>query len=198
MSRKSNSQQVLHILQAANAVFARAGLDAARMEDIAAAAGVSKGALYLHFQNKDALIIALAQQIFEQQLADFRRVAQSPGTAQERVKLLAQAMIGEFQSRREALPVIYEFFALGLRRPEARRCLEDFFEQSVAILVAVIQDGIASGELQAVDARLAAVALGGLIDGVLLWHCYQPQAADAEAQVNLGVGLLLEALTAKS
>src|SRR3954470_5558982 len=47
------------ILHGAEAVFGQSGLNGARMEDIAARAGVSVGTLYNHFQDRDALLSAL-------------------------------------------------------------------------------------------------------------------------------------------
>ncbi len=49
------------ILEAAESVFADGGLPAARMEQIAARAGVAVGTLYNHFEDKDALVRALVE-----------------------------------------------------------------------------------------------------------------------------------------
>lgn len=50
------------ILDGAQAVFATRGFDAASMSDIAAAAGVSKSTLYVYFEDKEHLFVALIQQ----------------------------------------------------------------------------------------------------------------------------------------
>lgn len=49
------------LLEAARAEFSRAGLAAARVEDIARRAGVSKGAFYLHFASKEEAFLAIVQ-----------------------------------------------------------------------------------------------------------------------------------------
>src|SRR5947207_785801 len=51
----------LAILQAAASIFARSGVSAATLEDIAAEAGVTKGALCWHFHSKDDLLSAIIQ-----------------------------------------------------------------------------------------------------------------------------------------
>jgi AcrR family transcriptional regulator len=53
------------ILAAAAKVFASKGLDAARMDDIAKAAQVAKGTLYLYFQSKDAIYQAVVQRAID-------------------------------------------------------------------------------------------------------------------------------------
>lgn len=53
------------IIEAARAIFAEAGFDGARMADIAKAAGVSEGTLYLYFENKMALMQAVITGYYE-------------------------------------------------------------------------------------------------------------------------------------
>ena len=59
------------ILEAAIAVFARLGFQQTRMDDIAEQAGLSKGALYLYYKSKDAIIAALLKYFFTQ---EFKRL----------------------------------------------------------------------------------------------------------------------------
>lgn len=59
------------ILDAATDLLIRYGYDKMTMDDLAEAAQVSKGALYLHFSSKQALIDALIQRELERALADF-------------------------------------------------------------------------------------------------------------------------------
>jgi AcrR family transcriptional regulator len=71
MARKANSelQQKIsaikreQILEAAQAVFAEKGFHRATIKDIASAAGVADGTVYNHFENKDALIFGLLDQL---------------------------------------------------------------------------------------------------------------------------------------
>ncbi|AZB40988.1 TetR/AcrR family transcriptional regulator [Bacillus sp. FJAT-42376] len=49
----------LIIMEAANKLFAEKGFRAASIQDIASASGISKGAFYLHFQSKEALLLSI-------------------------------------------------------------------------------------------------------------------------------------------
>src|SRR3954466_1643678 len=53
MPRPADRRAKIELLRAAEAVFVERGLSAAKVEDITARAGVSKGAFYLHFESKD-------------------------------------------------------------------------------------------------------------------------------------------------
>ena len=55
-----------HILKAASAVFAQKGFHAATIRDVARAAGVADGTIYLHFENKGALLMGLFAQMAEE------------------------------------------------------------------------------------------------------------------------------------
>ncbi len=63
--RLEREQRRAHILEAAQKVFVEHGLAAATMEQVAAAAGLSKGTLYLYFHSKDELFMGLAAEILE-------------------------------------------------------------------------------------------------------------------------------------
>src|SRR5437899_5203066 len=61
MARPADPNAKEALMAAARAEFARRGLRGARIEDITAACGLSKGAFYLHFQSKEALFGELVE-----------------------------------------------------------------------------------------------------------------------------------------
>jgi AcrR family transcriptional regulator len=69
-SRRSPARR-LTVLQAAAESFAHGGYAATSMEEIAAAAGITKLIVYRHFQNKEALYRAVLEQVFERQVELF-------------------------------------------------------------------------------------------------------------------------------
>ena len=66
------------ILKAALSVFAAHGFEAARLDDVAARAGVAKGTLYLYFHDKEALFEALVRNAVSPILEQMRRIAAAP------------------------------------------------------------------------------------------------------------------------
>src|SRR6185295_4571134 len=67
--RRRKDARPQEILEAALSVFAENGFAAARMDDIAARARVSKGTIYLYFESKEAVFKALVQEMIGPQLA---------------------------------------------------------------------------------------------------------------------------------
>src|SRR6516225_6093976 len=58
-----------HLLQAAAVVFARDGFHGASLDDVAATAGFTKGAVYSNFKSKEDLFLAVLDERIERQLA---------------------------------------------------------------------------------------------------------------------------------
>lgn len=67
------------IIDGARAVFLARGFDGASMEDVARAAGVSKGTLYVYFENKEQLFAALIEEESEQQAERLFRLDPADG-----------------------------------------------------------------------------------------------------------------------
>ncbi|HZE21639.1 MAG TPA: helix-turn-helix domain-containing protein, partial [Desulfobaccales bacterium] len=81
------------ILAAARRLLDQQGLEALTMEEIAAAAGVAKGTLYLYFQSKDDLIQALITMVGKNILKDLEAALQAPGEPPEKLKRIVTVLV---------------------------------------------------------------------------------------------------------
>ncbi|MGC9397398.1 MAG: TetR/AcrR family transcriptional regulator [Anaerolineae bacterium] len=189
------AMRTAQIIEAATTVFAEKGFDRATMDDIADAVGINKATIYLYFDNKDALILAIAEQLFAQELAGLQAVHDLPGTATERLTAYYETLIAEESEVMPVMPILYEFYALGLRREDVRAVITDFIHQLTGLLEAIIQEGIANGEFAPTHARQAARALDALLSGTLLHWVYAPEEVDVVAQLRYGVQLIFRGLT---
>lgn len=70
MKQKDSTHSKEKILEAAEQVFAEVGFDGARVDEIAARAGVNKALIYYYFENKDAIL----SELFKRLMEDGRRV----------------------------------------------------------------------------------------------------------------------------
>lgn len=191
-----SEERTEQIIEAALKVFAEHGVEKARMEDIGTAAGLSKATLYLYFRTKDALIGVILRRLFEYMLRGFRTLDAEDGSAQERLRYFATQLVDELHRMRPLLPLLYEFYAMGLRKSAAREVLGEFVAEFIATLAPVIQQGAASGELRVVDAEKAAITLGAMLEGTLLLWAFAPERVQLETQVMYGMDLFIQAITA--
>jgi AcrR family transcriptional regulator len=108
------------LLSAALRVFARRGYREAGVDEIAAEAGYSKGALYWHFAGKEELLLTLLEERIDAPMRErFAILASAPpehDMAVEATRAFARQLDGE----REALLLEREYWSLAIRDPELR------------------------------------------------------------------------------
>jgi len=189
-----SEERTEQIIEAALKVFAEHGVEKARMEDVGTEAGLSKATLYLYFKTKDVLIGVIMRRVFASMLRGFRPPAASNAPVKEQLPQFATRLVAELHRMRPLLPLLYEFYAMGLRKSAAREVLGEFVSEFIATLAPVIEQGVNNGELRAVDAEKVAIALGAMLEGTLLLWAFAPERVDLEAQIMYGTELLLSSL----
>src|ERR1700689_169585 len=94
------------ILHAAVRVFAKKGFHATRVSEVARAAGVADGTIYLYFKSKDALLISLFESHL-QRLNDYlARELPRAGSAAEKLKRIVEIQLGLLEGERDLAEVI--------------------------------------------------------------------------------------------
>ena len=108
------------LLAAALRVFARRGYRQAGVDEIAAEAGYSKGALYWHFSGKEELLTALIEERIDAPMRD--RVALLASAPPERDMSVeaTRAFAQQLGEQREAMLLEREYWTLAIRDPELR------------------------------------------------------------------------------
>nr|WP_272212873.1 TetR/AcrR family transcriptional regulator [Marinicella sp. W31]MDC2878796.1 TetR/AcrR family transcriptional regulator [Marinicella sp. W31] len=155
------------IVEGARQVFMSVGFDAASMNDITRAAGVSKGTIYVYFENKGELfqtiILEAKQKIFE----DLRTTLNTEGPVEEILKRFS-VRLATGMTCEETVKAMRIAIGVAERFPELVR---SFFGDHPGNLVDTLSDFVAArirtGELAARDPRLAAVQLLELSTGHL-------------------------------
>ncbi|GAA4296692.1 TetR/AcrR family transcriptional regulator [Mycobacterium paraffinicum] len=170
------------LLDAAEEIFARKGLSGAALEDIADAAGYTRGAIYSHFGAKEELFLAVTDRQRQRFLDGFTEVIQSfHRLGDVDIDELAERW-GQASNDPNRAALNYELTLFLLRSPEARdrlatqrletvRSLADFIAKNVARLGASLTmpaDALARVILAVNDG----VTLGSQLDGVNLYRPY--------------------------
>src|SRR5258708_1251185 len=141
------------ILDAAVAEFAEKGFAAARMDDIARRAGVTKGTIYLYFPSKEDVFKTLVRESIGTTIAAGTESAREfEGPSSDLIRLVLGA-IGNLlaTSDRVVLPKI--IIAEAGNFPElARFYRTEVFDRGVALLSGIVERGIARGEFRKLPA----------------------------------------------
>lgn len=179
------------IMNAAEVVFSKKGLDQTRMDDIAEETGLSKGTLYLYFKNKDSLIIAILERIFSGVFKQIDQPRDEHISASEAITQFSEEAIRDYKIMVRILPLAYEFLALAFRNKTVQKALSMYLRQYMAALVPIIQRGIDSGEFRPVDAKDVAIATGSILEGTVLLWVYDSSLVDIEHHIRTGMQLLV-------
>lgn len=180
MSSKTDLKQERkkQILDAAETVFTRSGFNKARMDDIAAESGLSKGALYWYYKSKDEIILALMERMFVGDMQEAEDLVTAGGAAGQRLHLFFELAIREIRHFEQRMPLGYEFFSLAAHKGEVQEAIRGYYRRYQAILSKIIQQGIDSGEFIAVDPDDAATAAISLVEGMALMWFLDPEILD--------------------
>jgi TetR/AcrR family transcriptional repressor of uid operon len=157
------------ILDAAVACFAKRGFHQASMHDISAEAGISVGLIYRYFQNKEAVIAAMADRHKKQIHEILERARQAPNL-RESLETLFTAHCGETEPQVTAAFVV-DLFAEASRNSRIAELVSDVCEAAmngVTDLIARSPEGKGSSLTPREMAELIfAVSDGMLLRGVL-------------------------------
>ena len=123
------------ILAVARTLLEQRGPEAMTMEEIAAAAGVAKGTLYLYFQSKDDLIQALITLVGENIIRDVEASLLAPGTPAEKLMRMVTVLLEYLNRERLLFPIYARELLRGERESqEGFRCrYQELEEEFVAL-----------------------------------------------------------------
>lgn len=179
--------------------FVERGYAGTRLEDVAAQAGVSKGTLYLYFDNKEDLFKAVVRDNVVARISETAdEVLRYSGSSAE---LLAYLITGWWRDygQSEAGGLSKLIMAESGNFPEiARFFVDEVIEPWQAVLTAAIRRGIERGEFRDLDAAMFVRVMSASLVMLSLWKrsfgpCSQ-QPLDADAYLASHVDMVLAAL----
>lgn len=155
------------ILRAAIKVFAKNGFYATRVSEIAKAAGVADGTIYLYFKNKDDVLISIFEQGIQALLGILQEVAASDMPVEQRLKHIIQLQLGLLEDQRDLAEVI----TVNLRQSSTllKQYATPLFNEYIEALASIVHDGQMRGVFRKdLNPRVVARSLFGALDAILL------------------------------
>lgn len=154
------------IMRVAAGEFARLGFDQANINVIAEQAGIGKGTIYLYFEHKRDLFLAMLRFIAQAQLAVTRAALAREGTLRHRLErlFLAFAQLAEEESDHFN---VYMSALYGVNRAfqaEATKLLRDY----VAVIALMLEQSQARGEIRSQHIEATALQVLSLTESYVL------------------------------
>lgn len=151
------------ILRAAIKIFATRGFFGAQVADVARAAGVAAGTVYLYFRGKDDLLIAIFERTMTEAIAEGRAALGGIGDPLDRLRRIARLHL-ERLGRDRHLAVVFQ---VELR--QTTKFMERFSTTKLREYLGIIRDTIAEGQAAGVvrpglNPTIAAKMLFGALD----------------------------------
>ena len=200
-SGDEDSAKRRQIVDGARAVFLSQGFDAASMNDIARAAGVSKGTLYVYFRHKEQLFEAIVDQECEAQAEGIFDLDPSDHDVEAVLTRLGLAYV-RFLCRPEKASAIRTVIAIAERMPElGRRFYESGPARGIARLAAYIAAQVEAGVLVVEDSEIAAAQLmeayqAMIFKSMVFNFVREPSQQQIERVVRVAVAVFLAAYRA--
>jgi AcrR family transcriptional regulator len=169
------------LLRAARSVFARSGFHGASVEEIAAEAGFSTGALYSNFTGKEDLFLVLMEREINEHAREIADAVRTRVSMADRATGGARQWMTMIEREPEVLLLFMEFWAYGVRDAEVRPKVAARFAQVRELLTKLIADGVREFDLELdIPAEQLAVAIDALADGIARQKLADPDAVPDE------------------
>ncbi len=194
-ARLSPEARRQEILESAHACFSRGGYHQTTIDDIAEEAGLSKGAVYWHFEGKWELFLALIDQILqevEQELA----LPHEALSARERLEHICAVVLRADPGGAGMAELQAEFLAHAARDEGLRRRIAGMGRGTLRSVAEAIEHGVATGEFRPVDPDHVSIALVASLDGLQSHQLLRPDL-EVNAIWRETVDLLIRGLEAK-
>jgi AcrR family transcriptional regulator len=180
------------ILAAATKVFGSKGFEATRMEDIAKAAKLAKGTLYLYFDSKDAIYQATVRQALAELAALTEQEVQKEPTCAGKIAALIRVRVAFWDEQQSLYRVI-----LSLSHENHRKRSIAWQRETVFYLQSIFVEGAKAGEIPEQDFLGAAWAMMDAIRGASERRIYA-EGRSTEEDTKFLIEFLLRGLQAKT
>ena len=206
LSRKPTKKEVVtafrtrEIIAAARKLMEERGLEAVTMEEIAGAAGVAKGTIYLYFPSKDELIQALITQVGESLLQEIEAAVTGAGSAPEKIQRVATLLLRCLTQARALYPIYARDSHRARQSPSPGylRQIQEREEKFFDLVTPVFAQGIAAGQFIPANPRLLTFMFRGLVRSVGYYQMSGGQEEVVKEALPVLLTLLSSGLTPKS
>ncbi len=183
------------ILDAAQAVFSDQGFEKTQLEEVAARAGYTRGAIYAHYSSKEDLFLALMDQRVIPKFAAMRDAVEAEPVLALRPAIFRRWLAAQAGDHAWGI-LMLEFKLYALRRRESRDRLMHLYDQmskssGVDFIELLFGNGLDRAERTAVERRLT--LLGAILSAVNLESHFRPRLLPKQ-QLKIVLDELFQAL----
>lgn len=156
------------ILEAARKVFARKGYARSSVEDIARAARMGKGTLYLYYPSKYEIYKEALRRGMAALCDELERKTAGARTSEGKIRAFIAAKLGWFEENPELFKIYHSEFAEAMCRPGAmHREFDHYHARQMKLLTDTLRKGIREKQVRKLPVEAAASAILNLTRGIV-------------------------------
>lgn len=160
ISAHTETERYKAILQAAETLFVEKGYHGVSIEQIANAAGVSKGLVHYHFTSKEQLIVCILEDVLVKISSSLDEILNSDETSQTKIRIVIKTYLNLANPKLKlARTILFE----NVLTEKISNYLALLMEDNTLKLARLVDDGIAKGDFKPVNSHLVANLVRGAI-----------------------------------
>ncbi len=157
-------------IQSAEKIFARDGFEAAKLEEIAADAGYTRGAFYANFESKEDLFFALLEREVSSRIENAKKQLDRIHNPEQKLLALRNYFIEKACDRRWSLLAL-EFKLFAIRHPEVKNRLAEMNRRFVGSWVQALEEMVRGvGHELIASSHAVGMAFSSVSNSVMLEH----------------------------
>jgi len=191
-----SEQTQQRIIKEATHLFVRKGFYGTSISDLAQATGLTKGAIYHHFENKDAIFFAVIEDVRQTWNNEVARDVMQEKDAPTRLTVLLDNH-AQLLRKNETICIVLNGLLMEMEgiNPDFMLALKEIYEQLTYFVEHIITRGQKAGEIRAdLDPRLAAVNIVGMLRATGCSRVFSHMEVDYIAMTNTLKKMLLDSL----
>jgi len=162
------------LIGSARTTFARNGFENARVEDIAADTGKTRGAFYANFKVNEDVFFAIFEEQLDHDVRKLRPILQRLTTLEERLHALANYLCELCKDRQRTL-LNLEFKLYAIRHPVRRKRSADLYSQMrLRCSLPEIDELLPEYQRGTRQTRVESLAVGAVVDGLAINRLFDP------------------------
>ncbi len=183
-------------MQAAAALFASKGYHGTSMNDIVERSGLSKGAIYGHFESKEHLFLTLQERQLVIDLNQIKRVFSAEDSATDKLKKSVDVVFTSMcECPRDACRIMLEFYVAASRMKSLQPRLDDYYSAVNGFVAEIIKEGISKGEFRPdIDVEAISTICLAVLNGLQFYRATAGKVFDLEKTKAALITLILEGI----
>ena len=183
------------ILEQAQRLFFLHGYHGVSIRDIVQACGLSNAALYHHFGSKENLFVEVIKEFVAKVAQQVQDAGTGSGSCREQLARMAEAFAQFVWESRSGLQTLLRDLT-ECEGEEIQQLVPEVAGKIPSLFTTVLEEGIAAGEVRAVDAQRVGVLLLGLINSLVGHRMHKHAAEPLTEDIDMAISILFEGIGA--